>query len=106
LDGLARTAESILGGIFSFFEPSTPKLSPQLAQDLERANANDETRHARDVAKAAKEREVAWEWQEHAEKTQRQQKDLRIAQSLGLPPTSEANLGHSQRDDRDQDRER
>jgi hypothetical protein len=50
--GIARIVENVLGGLFSFFEPAAPKLSPQQAELAARA-------HEEQAVEAATAREAA-----------------------------------------------
>jgi hypothetical protein len=83
-----------------------PKLTRQQAHDEARAENNVETLHAQAVAAAARVDEREADWRQHAQKTAQQENDLRLAQTLGIPPTAEAALGRDRERDREQERER
>ena len=104
--GLARIVGDVLGGVFNFFAGGPPKLTRQQAHQKAQAKGNVETRHARDVAAAAREYEAARGWQMHAQKTGQQQQDLSLSERFGTPPTREANIGRERDDDGGRERER
>lgn len=104
-----KTTRKLLGGAVKVFETgfnlvfgwamAPPKLTRQQAHDQARAETNQETIHAREHAAGVQADRAAQDSQIFQENKQQQEKDLRLAQTLGLPPTAEANL-------REHDRER
>ena len=79
-----------------------PKQTRQQQRDAAQARGNLETRDARDYAAHVAQREAEHEDRIHAAKTTQQEVDLRLAATLGTPPTAEANLN---RDEHEQARE-
>ena len=98
----ARVFQSLFGAIFGAFM-AEPKQTAQQIRDEIKAATNEETVHARGVAADARAREAEFDWQEHYRKSAQQQKDVRLAQTLGFNPTAEANIN---RDEADRQRER
>lgn len=99
---LSRTVEMVLDTFFDFFV-SEPKLTTQQVHEHLQAAGNVETLHARDLAAAARAHEAAHDWQSVMTINHQQEKDLRLAQSIGTPATAEASLN---RDEYEPQRER
>jgi hypothetical protein len=76
--GLAKVAETILGGLFSFFGAAEPKLTKQQAHEKAQARGNEETLHAEAVAERAQGTEIARDWDAHALKSTQQEKSIRL----------------------------
>ena len=102
--GIARVAETILGGLFSFFGAAEPKLSPQQAERA--AQSADERSEAHAEADAAQEIEATRDRVVAEQDRQQQQVDLSRYIRTGRPPVREANAGRENEDDHDQGRER
>jgi hypothetical protein len=98
--GLARVADIILGGLFSFFGAAEPKLTAQQVHQKEQARGNDETLTAQAYAAGEQTKAEDHDWRMAEQKRQQQDNDLSFAQRFGTPPTQEANLGR-ERDERD-----
>lgn len=101
---LAESAFKIIHAGFSIlfgFAMAPPKMTAAQVETAERVH-EEKTRDQADAAHAAAVEGVR-EWQAHSLKTQQQEKDLRLAQTLGTNPTAEANRG---RDEYDRHRER
>lgn len=106
-----RTAGRLAQSVAKFIEMSwgllfgwamaPPKLTAEQAERKERAAEENATGWSAEMAR----RRAAAEYDErhHRQIKQRQEKDLRLAQSLGGNPTAEANLG---RDEFDREREK
>ena len=83
----------------------TPKLTPQQAKEAHQAADEKAAQAAIEAARRA----VEAEYDELAfrQKTEQQEKDRRLAQTLGTNPTAEANLGRDEFDrQRQEERER
>ena len=90
-------------GLVDFLAGPTAPPTEQEAQGMQRAA---DERHIEAAALAViEEREEARDWQQHAQKTQQQERDLSFAQRYGTPPTAEANLGREHDDERERGRE-
>lgn len=99
---LGSVADKITG-LFDFLAGPTAPPTRQEAEGMQRA-ADERHAEAADLA-AIEEREEARDWQQHAQKTQEQEKNLSFAQRYGTPPTAEANLGREHDDERERGRE-
>jgi hypothetical protein len=99
---LGSVADKI-GGLFDFLAGPTAPPTREEAEGQERAAAERQM-EAAELA-AIQEREEARDWQQHAEKTQQQERNLSFAQRYGTPPTAEAQLGREHDDERERGRE-
>ena len=99
---LSAFADRLLA-LFDFGFGASAAPTRQEAEGMERA-ADERQAEAADYA-AQQETETARDWQQHAQKTQQQERNLSFAQRYGTPPTAEANLGREHDDERERGRE-
>jgi hypothetical protein len=100
-ESLARVVDVVLGAVIGYFVDE-PKMTEQQIHDTLQARGNVETIRAQEVAAAAQEDRVAYEYSALAAKSAQQEKDTYLSMVLGTPATAEANLG---RDEHEQQRE-
>jgi hypothetical protein len=101
---LARSAAKFIDmtwGLLFGWAMAPPKLTADQAERKERAAEENAAGWAAEMARRRVEAE--YDERHHRQIKQRQEKDLRLAQSLGGNPTAEANLG---RDEFDREREK
>ena len=104
---LSRAVDIVLGTIIGYFVDD-PKMTEQQIHETLQARGNIETIRAQEVAAAAQEDRVAYEYSALAAKSAQQEKDVYLSLMLGTPPTAEANLGrdeyeHQREEQRSQD---
>ena len=80
------------------------KLTKQQVHQKEQAKGNLETLHAEAAAEAKQAREEEFDWEQHAQKTAAQRKNLVTAERLSRPATDEALLNREYDDDRGRER--
>ena len=101
--GIASMAESMLGGLFSFFGGAAPKLTQQQARDQAKADTNEETLHARAYDAAMHQKQAEADERIFNQDRQRQQEDF--AARYGVPGGS-TGRDRERDDDRGRERER
>jgi hypothetical protein len=89
---LAWLAEFVLDTVIGYFVDE-PKMTEQQIHDTLQARGNIDTIRAQEVAAAAQEDRVAYEYGALAAKSAQQEKDVYLSFTLGTPATAEANLG-------------
>lgn len=105
--GLARMAESVLGGLFSLFAGDEPKPTPQQVHDKAQAAGNAETQHAQ--AHEAAQREKDERLKELLDQIRRDDNDRRAAPEYFRPITRGSDQDYRDRDNdygRERERER
>lgn len=101
--GLARVAESVLGGIFGLFAGAEPKRTTQQVHDRQQAAGNVETQHAQAHEAEKQERDTRLE--ETLDQIRRDDNDRQAAPTYFRPVTRPINRGRD-RDDDGHERER